>query len=80
MPTPEEDAIQKDQLCRLINAVYRALNEDECLFFFYRMNLDGRKKRTYQDVANHYGISVKDAKKQWTSITAKLGNISKIKM
>ena len=44
------------------------------------MNLDGTKDRTYQDVANHYGMSVKDVKKQWSSITARLGNVSEIKM
>ena len=69
----------------IINAINRALNnrtlsKDECQFFFYRMNLDGTKDRTYQDVANHYGMSVKDVKKQWSSITARLGNVSEIKM
>ena len=80
MPTPEENAVHRDKLYRIINAINRTLSKDECQFFFYRMNLDGTKDRTYQDVANHYGMSVKDVKKQWSSITARLGNVSEIKM
>lgn len=78
-PTPEEAYI-KDEKSRLIyDAISGTLDEEELEFFYYKVNLDG-KERTFKDLATHFGIPERDAKKKWAGIIARLNNNEDLNM
>lgn len=63
IPTPEEK-ILKEEMSRDINkAVSSLLTDEEKRLLFYRLNLNG-KRRSYQQVADRFGIPLKDVKKK----------------
>lgn len=71
IPTPEENYMQNEKTSTLYRVLKETLSEDELNFFFYKVNLDG-KDRSYQQVAEGLGMQVRDVKKKWSSIIARL--------
>ena len=72
-PTPEESYIQDEKSRLIYDAISGSLEDDEMEFFYYKVNLDG-KERTFKDLAKHFQIPERDAKKKWAGIIAKLNN------
>lgn len=72
--TPEENYLKNEKSLAIMTALMESLDVDELEFFLFRENLDGEKELTYQAVADHYNIPVRDAKKKWSIIIAKLNN------
>ena len=73
MPTPEENYMNNEKTSTLYRVLKETLSQDELDFFFYKVNLDG-KERSYQQVANELGMQVRDVKKKWSSIIARLNS------
>ncbi len=73
-PTPEEAYLQSEKTATLYQAVKDTLTPDELTFFLYRLNLDGSSERTYQDVAEHFKLDIRDAKALWSEIILKLSD------
>lgn len=73
MPTPEENYMNNEKISTLYRVLKETLSRDELDFFFYKVNLDG-KERSYQQVANELGMQVRDVKKKWSSIIARLNS------
>ena len=71
IPTPEENYMQNEKTSTLYRVLQETLSEEELNFFFYKVNLDG-KERSYQQVADGLGMQVRDVKKKWSSIIARL--------
>lgn len=71
LPTPEENYMNNEKTATLYRVLKESLTEDELFFFFYKVNLDG-KTRSYQQVADGLGMQVRDVKKKWSSIIARL--------
>lgn len=76
-PTPEENYIERERKITLYNALREQLDPDELKFFLYKINLDG-KERSYQCVANDLGMQVRDVKKKWSGLIARLNSDQKI--
>lgn len=74
LPTPEEEYVKNEKTETIMNALSETLTEDEKQFFLFRMNLDGDKELSYQAVADSLGMQVRDVKKKWSAIIAKLNN------
>lgn len=74
LPTPEEECIKNERTKIIMESLSNSLTEEELSFFLYRMNLDGDKELSYQMVANEKGMQVRDVKKKWSAIIAKLNN------
>lgn len=72
-PTPEESYIQDEKSRLIYDAISGSLEDDEIEFFYYKVNLDG-KERTFKDLAKHFRMPERDAKKKWAGIIAKLNN------
>lgn len=77
IPTPEENYIEREKKITLYNAIREQLDPDELKFFLYKINLDG-KERSYQCVANDLGMQVRDVKKKWSGLIARLNSDRKI--
>lgn len=73
IPTPEENYMNNEKTSTLYRVLKETLSKDELDFFFYKVNLDG-KERSYQQVANELGMQVRDVKKKWSSIIARLNS------
>lgn len=73
-PTPEESYINNERMIIIQNALHDSLDYEEMEFFLYRLNMDGDKERTYQAVAEHYNMQIRDVKKKMSSIITKLSN------
>ena len=71
IPTPEENYMQNEKTSTLYRVLQETLSKEELNFFFYKVNLDG-KERSYQQVADGLGMQVRDVKKKWSSIIARL--------
>lgn len=71
LPTPEEEFIDNEKTETIYRVLRESLTEEELQFFLYKVNLDG-KERTYQQVANELGMKVRDVKKKWSGIIARL--------
>ena len=71
-PTPEEYLL-KDERSRMIwNALKDSLSPEDLEFFLYKVNLDGKRERTMQQVADELGMQVRDVKKRYAGIIARL--------
>ena len=71
LPTPEEEFLANEKTAAIYHALSETLTEEELRFFLYKMNLDG-KERSYQQVADELGMQVRDVKKKWSGIIARL--------
>ena len=74
LPTPEEEFLKNEKSEIIMKALSDTLTEEELDFFLFRMNLDGDKELSYQVVADLRGMQVRDVKKKWSAIIAKLNN------
>lgn len=74
MPTPEEEYIKNEKTETIMKSLSESLTPEELDFFLFRMNLDGNKELSYQMVADAKGMQVRDVKKKWSAIVAKLNN------
>lgn len=74
LPTPEEEYMKNERTTIIMKSLAETLTEEELEFFLYRMNLDGDKELSYQMVADAKGMQVRDVKKKWSAIIAKLNN------
>lgn len=73
-PTPEDEYIKNEEMNVLQNALKQTLDYTEMEFFMYKVNLDSCKERTYNEVAEHYNMPVRDVKKKYSSIVTRLNN------
>ena len=73
-PTPEEHYITEERQNTIITTLMKELSHDEYDFFLTKVNLDGEKEITFQDLAKKYRIPVRDAKQKYNSIITKLSN------
>ena len=71
LPTPEEEFLSNEKTATIYRALNETLSRDELALFLYKLNLDG-KERTYQQVAEDLGMQVRDVKKKWSGIIARL--------
>lgn len=69
---PEDQVLDSERRITLGRAIENTLTCDEINLLFLRMNFDGRKEISYQAVADAMGISVREIKKRWSTIIAKL--------
>lgn len=74
LPTPEEEYIKNERTEIIMKSLADTLTDEELDFFLLRMNLDGDKELSYQTVADETGMQVRDVKKKWSAIIAKLNN------
>lgn len=74
LPTPEEEFMKNEKTEIIMKSIKDTLTDEEREFFLYRMNLEGNKERSYQEVADAKGMQVRDVKKKWSAIIAKLNN------
>lgn len=74
LPTPEEEYMKNEKTEIIMKSLAETLDKEDLEFFLYRMNLDGDKELSYQMVADTMGMQVRDVKKRWSSIIAKLNN------
>lgn len=74
LPTPEEEYVKNEKTRIIMQSLSDTLSEEELRFFLFRMNLDGDKELSYQMVADQMGMQVRDVKKKWSAIIAKLNN------
>lgn len=74
LPTPEEEYIKNERTETIMNSLSESLTPEELSFFLYKMNLEGDKELSYQMVADAKGMQVRDVKKKWSAIIAKLNN------
>lgn len=70
-PTPEESYIDNEKTETIYRVLKDSLTEEELEFFLYKVNLNG-KERTYNQVAEGLGMPVRDVKKKWSRIIARL--------
>lgn len=70
-PTPEEEYISNEKKKTIYRVLRECLDDEELHFFLYKVNLDGAE-RTYQQVADDLGMKVRDVKKKWSGIIARL--------
>jgi RNA polymerase sigma factor (sigma-70 family) len=74
LPTPEDSYIRAELSDTLMREIRETLSDEDYDFFMFRMNLDGDKERSYQSVADALGLPIRDVKKRWSTIVAKLSN------
>lgn len=74
LPTPEDEFMKNEKQEIIMKSIAETLTEDEREFFLFRMNLEGDKELSYQMVADAKGMQVRDVKKKWSAIIAKLNN------
>ena len=74
LPTPEEEYVKNERTNTIMQSLSETLTDEELKFFLLRMNLDGDKELSYQMVADQLGMQVRDVKKKWSAIIAKLNN------
>jgi hypothetical protein len=74
LPTPEEEYLKNEKTEIIMKSLEESLTKEELDFFLFRMNLDGDKELSYQVVADSLGMQVRDVKKKWSAIIAKLNN------
>lgn len=72
--TPEGAFLEKEKKEIIMKAIADTLTKEELDFFLFRMNLDEEKELSYQVVADMRGMQVRDVKKKWSAIIAKLNN------
>ncbi len=72
-PTPEEAYIQNERTNVIYNVLHESLSPEELTFLMHKLNFDG-KERSITQVAEDLDMPVRDAKKMWSSIIARLNN------
>lgn len=72
--TPEEMVLKQEILKELVQVLRQTLTNDEFTFFLVRTNLLGEAELTYQEMADKYGIPLRDVKQMLSSIIGKLNN------
>lgn len=77
---PEEQFLDDECRSEIADALKNTLTRDELEFFLTRINLDGRREVPYQVLAEAKGISIRDAKRKWSSIVAKLNTNKKLEV
>lgn len=73
LPGPEEELIRSDKENVLAKALME-LSEEDREFFLYKVDLDAKDERTYTQLAKHFGMEVKDAKRRYNQIRVRLAN------
>lgn len=77
---PEEQFLDDECRSDIADALKNTLTRDELEFFLTRINLDGRREVPYQVLAETKGISIREAKRKWSSIVAKLNTNKKLEV
>lgn len=70
-PTPEERLLKDERTNVIYRALTETLNREDMEFFIYKVNPDG-KERTFQQVADELGMQIRDVKKRYSGIIARL--------
>lgn len=70
-PTPEEYFLKNEKTDMICNALRETLSQEDLEFFLFKVNLDGRE-RTFQQVAEAKGMEIRDVKKRYSGIIARL--------
>lgn len=78
IPGPEEHFLDNERRIAIRETLNNTLTPDELEFFLYRVNLDGKHERPYQTVAEDLKMTIRDVKKKWSAIIAKLNNATQL--
>lgn len=74
--TPEQSLLKEEAKTEIWDTVNRVLDEDEKIFLFTKLNLDGEKDMTYKTLAETFNMEIHDVKAKWSSIQTKLASDS----
>ena len=73
-PTPEEEYLKNERFQSILLALKKTLDVRELDVFLYKVNLDGAKERSIQDVAKKFNMSPSAVKQMYNYSIAKLQN------
>lgn len=73
-PTPEDALLDSEKKYEIVSAITKELNKDDLEFFLAKVNLDGDKELTYNQLADKFDITIREAKARYSDIIARLSN------